>query len=897
MTPERWTQIEELFHRCLEAAPADPQAWLAAAAGEDGELVREVGALLAADAASASFLATPAGELLAVGRSAQVAALVGRQLGPYRLTGVLGSGGMSTVYRAERDDAAYARTVAVKVVHPSFASGELAAVLERERQILAGLEHPNIAHLYDGGTTTEGSPFLVIELVDGQPIDRYCAERALPLEARLRLFISVCRAVDHAHRNLVVHRDLKPSNILVRADGVPKLVDFGIAKLLHDFASEPGREPAQTGVRAMTPTHASPEQLRGQAVATTTDVYSLGVVLYQLLTGRLPYHFDATSPVDLDRAILEQEPTRPSQAVLHGLAAGLAEPPERLSRRCAGDLDVIVAKALRKEPERRYLSAAALADDLERHLERRPILARAESASYRLSRFLARHRLAATATTGAVLALLALTAHTWQQWQRANAERERSERAQHLLVSLLRSADPTVADSPTVSSRVMLDRAAAEARNELANEPLMLATILGSIAEIYQGLGYSQSAEELFRRVLAFWEEAGEAGASQRAETLAKLGEAQTTLGRLDEARSTLEAARDLTRRVHGATSPELATVLGLLAETYRSQARVPEALPLAEEAVRLHRAALAALPADRPPPHERALTRRRQLDLAISLNMLGVINEASGRHDEGLPLIRRAIEIWRPRVSPGDPDLTAALNNLGVGLAELGRLQEAEPVLREVWLGRRERLGGAHPKVAMSACNLATVLTDLDQLAEAKDVASECLAVRQRAFPADHPLIAVAECILGDVLRWRGDLDGAERLYLSARDRLARAGVKDHHHLSRPASGLGRIAILRGRWQEALPLLEETLAIRQRILPPDHWRIADAQSDLGFCLAKLGRNAEAKPLLRAALDRMALRFGPDNARVARVRERLQVLEAAADEPSGSGRREGPMVH
>jgi serine/threonine protein kinase len=374
---------------------------VAEATADDPALGAELRRLLTQDAAAATGDAAVRD---AIGRAA--ARLVserqdrrlGERLGPWRIVAHLADGGMGAVYRGVRDDGRYVQQVAVKLLNPAFASADAKARLETERRILARLEHPAIARLLDGGSTDDGVPYLVMEFVDGEPIDTWCDQQGLDTAARLRLFVQVCRAVDHAHRNLVVHRDLKPSNILVDTEGRPRLLDFGIAKLVD---GAPGV--TRTGEVVLTPSHASPEQITGGTVTTATDVYALGVLLYDLLTGRLPYGGAGTPAAALAREIVETEPPRPSAAVTDGgssrrLAAARARgerlTPQRLAQELSGDLDNIVLMALRKEPDRRYPTAADLADDIERSLADLPVRARRDTLGYRATKFLRRHPVA-----------------------------------------------------------------------------------------------------------------------------------------------------------------------------------------------------------------------------------------------------------------------------------------------------------------------------------------------------------------------------------------------------------------------------------------------------------------------------------------------------------------------
>jgi serine/threonine protein kinase len=441
--PERWRRVEEILGAALELPPEERRSFAERASRGDGELLAEVLSLLAADAGAGAFLGrpllSPTGEPPA---EEEEPAWIGRTIGPYRLVRRLGEGGMSAVYLAVRSEEQFQQQVAVKLIRAGVAGAEQLRRFRTERQILARLNHPGIARLFDGGTTPEGLPYFVLEYVDGEPIDRYCDRRRLSVAERLGLFRTVCEAVHYAHQNLVVHRDLKPGNILVTAEGVPKLLDFGIAKPLPPEPAAAGAAPTAAWLRLLTPEYASPEQIQGKPVTTATDVYSLGVLLYKLLTGHLPYRLEERTPQAIERAILEREPIRPSAAVGRGADAGSPDAagsaraeaeavsglrgvrPRQLRRQLAGDLDNMVLKALRKEPQRRYGSVEQFSEDVRRHLERRPVEAHPSSLAYRTRKFLRRSRLALGVAAAFVLVLVAALVLLALQSVRA-AERER----------------------------------------------------------------------------------------------------------------------------------------------------------------------------------------------------------------------------------------------------------------------------------------------------------------------------------------------------------------------------------------------------------------------------------------------------------------------------------------
>ena len=467
MTPERFEEIRLAFDALIEHPPAERHEALEKIGEQDLDLRNEVEKLLAASGREYPLLDRQAASHVLGGLLAGEENFEGREVGRYRVIRRIAEGGMGTVFEAHRADDVFAKTVAIKICAATLVGETTRDRFRRERQILARLEHPRIARILDGGTTDAGAPYFVMEYVDGLPLDRYVEERRLGLDERLRLFCDVCEAVAYAHRNLVVHRDLKPSNILVDADGCVKLLDFGIAKLLAEGTEGSQPQATRTLFRVMTPEYAAPEQVRGDPVTTATDVYALGVLLYELVTGRRPYRVERSAPSEWERAVLEQEPIRPSARVSTRPEAAGSEgrekaaltglQPRQLRRRLRGDLDRIILKALQKEPERRYSSAEALASDIRRHLEGLPVSAHGDALTYRARKFVRRHRVGVAAAGLVFIALIgALVATSWQA-RRAEREARKAEAVKDFLKSLFSASDPALAQGKQRTATQLLD--------------------------------------------------------------------------------------------------------------------------------------------------------------------------------------------------------------------------------------------------------------------------------------------------------------------------------------------------------------------------------------------------------------------------------------------------------
>ncbi len=498
MTPERWSQVEEIFQAAIERDAADRDIFLTEACGDDAELRREVVTLLDYEIAT-TITGQPFQQAIrGAARSLNIEQiepkepgdnLIGRRIGAYRVTGLIGRGGMGAVYGAERDDAQFDQRVAVKIIKRGMDTDFIRDRFLRERQILASLDHPHIARLLDGGATEDGLPYFVMERVDGVAINEYCAANKLSISERLKLFRRVCAAVQYAHQKLVVHRDLKPGNILVNRDGAPKLLDFGVAKLL---APDAGQTRTATEQRLLTPDYASPEQVRGRPITTAADIYSLGVVLYELLTNRRPHEFKTASPAEIERAICETEPAKPSDAVNPETISA-----HKLQKQLAGDLDNIVLMAMRKEPERRYQSVEQLSEDIRRHLEGLPVNARADTFTYRAGKFVRRHRFAVIAAALVALSLLGGIVATTLQSRIARAERARAERrfeqVRKLSNTFLFDFHNEIQNLPgSTKAREMVVKTALEYLDSLAQEAADDPALQLELAQAYEKVGSLQ---------------------------------------------------------------------------------------------------------------------------------------------------------------------------------------------------------------------------------------------------------------------------------------------------------------------------------------------------------------------------------------------------------------------
>jgi serine/threonine protein kinase/tetratricopeptide (TPR) repeat protein len=603
MTPERWQEIKVVLDQALELKPGDRVAFLDRSCAGDSSLRQEVEVLLAAEEnVGTEFLneLRGFGTMTAAGldeSAAQTAETwIGRRIGSYKIVEQIGAGGMGEVYRASRADHQYQKQVALKVVRRGQDLGFVVSRFKNERQILASLDHPNIARLHDGGTTEEGAPYFVMELIDGQPIDQYCDHQRLAITERLKLFLQVCSAVQYAHQRLIIHRDIKPSNVLVTSDSVPKLLDFGIAKIL-DADAVPGRfEPTLTAFRILTPGYASPEQVKGEPITTASDVYSLGVVLYELLTGRSPYSGGNRTPQELARAVCEFEPERPSTAVRwttaeskQGSTQKTQAPtdsahdvsPAKLSKRLSGDLDNIVLMALRKEPLRRYASVEQFGEDIRRHLEDLPVIARKDTAGYRTSKFISRHKAGVAAAVAAILTLLVGMAGTLREAHIARQQRARAEQrfndVRKLANSLMFEIHDSIKDlSGATPARKLLVTRALEYLDSLSKESSGDPSLQRELADAYDrmgdvlgnsfigNLGDPAGALQSYRKALAIRESLAASNPkdvklrTDLYDEYFRIANSQEDTGDLAGALSTVQKSLPLLEGIAGQNNPEL---------------------------------------------------------------------------------------------------------------------------------------------------------------------------------------------------------------------------------------------------------------------------------------------------------------------------------------------------
>lgn len=815
MNPVDWQRIKDLFAESLDQPAETRERFLKDACGGQRELFDDVVSLLAASTEPENLL-----EINSIDLAGKIGAhenkVPEQHFGNFRIVREIGSGGMGTVFLAERNDGEFVMQVALKIVRQSVADREIIERFRRERQILADLQHPNIAVLHDGGLSEKGEPYLAMEFIDGETLIDYANAHKLSIDDRIRLLIKVCSAVAFAHRNLIVHRDIKPSNILVGADGEPKLLDFGLAK---SFASEDSQ--VLTTLRAFTPAYASPEQITGGNITTASDIYSLGVVLYELLTGSKPLKFDDKSFEEIVQTVISSEPRPPSEASPDGSNASE-------NRKLRGDLDNIALMALRKEPDRRYASVEEFAEDIKRHLAGRPIIARKNTFGYRSGKFIRRNIIPVTA---AALILIALTTgmsvSLWQA-KRARRESSRSQEANQFLRKMLLTAIPGSGGGGRTGAQATMLDVLKEAERRLESD------------ETYQ-------QDDL------------------RAELHQLIGEAYFTQGMYDDAERNLRRAMDEQSRIYGRESPHTITVEYDLARLYQEKGDYDTSYEIYQR----------RLDGWRSGYQQGSIEPQLYV---TKLTEFAAACRARSDPERAEQLLREALDTERQLSLDPQLDYTSVVLNLI--LLDQGRFTEAKNLQKEALARARRSEAKDNPALPLALTLMGSILTETGEVDEAEKVLDEGESIYRKLFGPEYLGIYDNIRVQAQVAYLQGDYKTAKSKVDLALEKYRKNSIPKNISFATALTLQGLIENKIGRPDEAEKILREALKIRLENLSPDHFMTALTKGALGDVLLDQKRYSEAEPYIRESLDSLAVSQKLENNRLTLARDRLARLES-----------------
>lgn len=886
MDSARWSRIQSLKSKVRALSVQEAHEALERECPGDPVLVYQVENLLKYDPSTSQFLEEvyagfPAGAL-----PGRPPSRTGTRVGPFVVEDCIGVGGQSEVYAAQRPE--YGQVVALKFIAAGLLSSRSVASLKDEARTLARMNHSNIARFHGVEETVDGTPVLVMEYVVGRPLDEFLKISRLTIEARLQLFRTICAAVEAAHRNLIVHSDIKPSNIMVGEDGQPKLLDFGVAFHLDVPSAQ---------ARGMTLPYASPEQIAGAPIDTRTDVYSLGVLLYELISGTSPYPSSTTSsPTQLAVAIAQYQPKSPSARVKETeIRKSALRPARMLSRSLMVDLDFIVQRAMNKKPEDRYESVKALSDDIQRLLANRPVSVHPVSRTYIARKFLRRHPIGFATTIAAPVILASFATVTKLQAIRLAYERDKATSVASFLVDLFRVSDPSESKGRSITAKEVLDRGAAMISDKLRNEPVLEADLTHTMGQVYENLGLYTDAEKLYRSSLDLRRSALGPSNIDTIRIQASLGRLLVLKGEYKTGETLLDRTHQLMVAALGLDHVDVAEVLNSLGLLHHHLNKWAEAEAEFREALRINRLhfgsmhervatnlenlALTFMDAGRPQDAEELLREVLRIKKALHGPVhpavaeatvdLGLVMQNTGRLKEAEPLLREGLDLMTKTKGPDHPDTATAMTDLGMLLYFAGRPQEAKPLVSAA-LGIRQRvLGPENLDIVGSIVNLATVEEALGEFESAKQHHLSALSLGDRIFGPKHSATATIVNNLGVLYQRMGDLDNAERCYLEGLARRRAVFPQGNLDVGVSLNNLGILYYLKGDYPKSEQYLRDGLALLQKVLPLQHPNTAITQTGLARTLNALKKYSDARSLATSSLASLKVAFQDPHWRIA----------------------------
>ncbi|HET7205833.1 MAG TPA: serine/threonine-protein kinase [Terriglobales bacterium] len=834
MDNARWQRIQTLFHEAADLPSPEQHAFLSSACNGDDELLADVLAMLETDAHGSSVLDQSIGAVAHNVLAEDNAAVTFPDFGAYRVTRVLGEGGMGVVYLAERKD--LGTVVAIKALRDAWLSPARRVRFASEQRTLAQLNHPSIARLYDADVLPDGTPWFVMEYVEGLPLTDYCVQHQCSIEQRLQLFRSVCEAVEFAHTHAVIHRDLKPSNILVKEDGSVRLLDFGIAKQLESLETPVTQ--TMTGLRLMTPAYAAPEQVRGDRVGTHTDVYSLGVIFFELLAGRLPLDLSNLTPMEAATVVLEHDPGKPSSVSTlqkdksAGTSMGKAE---------WADLDVLCLTAMHKEPERRYRSVEALIRDVDHYLKGEPLEARPDTLLYRTGKFIRRNQRAAVlaCVSAAVLLGMAIffTVRLTKARNQALAEAARTLRIQKFMMNLFEGGDQAVGPADSLRVVTLVDQGVLQAKS-LSNDPRLQSELYQNLGSIYEKLGRFDQADSLLQSALQERKSIFGPASVETADTLLELGLLRDAQSHFDEADQMLRQALDIQERKLPADHPTLARTMSALGKVLEDRGSYAEAIRVLQNAAQMQSA-----------------NGGPDTDLSETLTELANCHFYSGHYAISESLNQQVLAMDRKLYGDRHPHVADDLINLGAIQYDLGNYAAAEPLDRQALEITQAFYGKEHPATASALTILGRTLVSEGKWDEAALKLQDALSIEEHVYGKVHPKVAGTLNELGKVAQQRGKLDDAEADFTRMADIYKSVYAGKHYYIGIALSNLAGVYIERKNYNRAEQLFREALGIYAQTLPADHLNVGIAHVRLGRALLLNRHEKEAEAESRAGYD------------------------------------------
>ena len=865
MDSTRWQRIQNLFHDAADLPSSQQRTFLRAACGDDQELLANVLAMLEQDSKGASLLDRGLAEVAhQTFKESSSASLPIQEFGPYRVLRLLGEGGMGVVYLAERTD--LGNQVAVKILRDAWLSPARRERFASEQQMLAQLNHPSIARLYDADTLADGTPWFVMEYVEGIPLTEYCRKYSCSVNRRLQLFRAVCDAVQYAHQHAVIHRDLKPSNILVKDDSTVKLLDFGIAKQIESL--DVPVDQTMTGLRLMTPAYAAPEQVRGERVGLHTDVYSLGVILFELLTGQLPFDLSNLTPGEAATIVVEHDPGRPSAIARRDGKDGQAS---ALSKTAWADLDVLCLTAMQKDPQRRYRSVEALIRDIDHYLKGEPLEARPDTLSYRLAKFVRRHRSAVTAAAVVFVVIVGLvgffTVRLAKARNAALEEAARTQRVQRFMMNLFQGGDEAAGPADDLRVVTLVDRGVQEAQG-LNSDPKVQAELYATLGGIYQKLGNLDRADSLLGQALEQRKSLFGADSAEVAESLVALGELRSDQAQLEEGERLVRQGLDMTKRHLPPGHPAVGKATAALGTILENRGAYDESIRVLEEAVRLQSAPGLA-----------------EADLGVTLSELANSHFYAGHLDISEAINQPVLAIDRRIYGERHPQVANDLINLGAIQFEEGHFPQAEKYQREALDITQGFYSKNHPETASAMTLLARTLVNEKRLEEADTLLHEALGIQEQVYGRVHPRVASALNELGRVAQQQGKLREAEADFQRMADIYREVYAGKHYYIGVALSNLAGVYVEERKYTEGEQLFREALRMYAQTVPADHQLVGIARTRLGRALFLQHRYTDAETESHAGYDILSKQTTPSKYWLDKARSDLAEEYAALKQP------------